>query len=398
MNKLSTAASNKHVLLELVIQQFMVQFYRKPTLLARAPGRINLLGAHVDYIEGWVLPGAIDRAVYLAAAPRSDATITIHALDFDQQASFSIASLRSPVSQPTWLNYPLGIAWALQENGRSLTGMDVVVAGDVPIGAGVSSSAAVEMAFLLAWEAMGSYKLDDLTRAQLGQQTENQFLGVGSGMMDQFASVHGQANHLILLDCRTLAHERIPLPPDTAVILADSGVRRQLVHSNYNDRPRECRQAAAILRQYLPQVRTLRDVSPQMLAQYGRFLPKSLRRRAQHAVGECVRVRAGAAALRQGDVAAFGRLVSESQESSRHNYENSLPQLDLLAEAASAVDGFYGARFGGGGFGGFMQVLVKATAVASVQAAMREAFEREYGRVPDMFTCQIGGGAAWQWL
>ena len=383
---------------EVVRDKFRQQFGRQPTLLTHAPGRINLLGAHVDYIEGWVLPGAIDRAVYLAVAPRSDPIVKIHALEFDQQASFSLSNLHSPVSNPSWLNYPLGIAWALQQNGRSLTGMDVVVAGDVPIGAGVSSSAAVEMAFLLAWEVLGGYELDDLTRAQLGQQTENQFLGVGSGMMDQFASVHGQANHLILLDCRTLAHERIPLPPDTAVILADSGVRRQLAHSNYNDRPAECRQAATILRQYLPQVRTLRDVSPQMLAQYGRFLPKSLRRRAQHAVDECARVRAGAAALRQGDVTAFGRLVSESQESSRHNYENSLPQLDLLAEAASAVDGFYGARFGGGGFGGFMQVLVQATAVTSVQAAMREAFEREYGRVPDMFTCQIGGGAAWQWL
>ena len=383
---------------DLVMTQFDKRFGRQAAVFVRAPGRVNLLGAHVDYVEGWVLPGAINRAIYLAAAPRSNSTVTIHALEFDQHASFSISSLGSPVSQPTWLNYPLGIAWALQHNGRSLTGMDVVMAGDVPIGAGVSSSAAVEMAFLLAWEALGGYELDDLARARLGQQTENEFLNVGSGMMDQFASVHGRANHLVLLDCRTFEHERIALPPDTAVILADSGVRRQLAHSNYNDRPTECREAAAILRQYAPQVQTLRDVSPQMLITYGRFLPPHLRRRVQHAVSENARVLAGADALRQGDVVTFGRLVSESQASSRHNYENSLPELDLLAEAAAMVDGFHGARFGGGGFGGFMQVLVRKTAVADVQAAMREAFAKENGRMPDMFTCQIGDGASCEWI
>ena len=383
---------------EVVCQQFKQQFGHQPALLVRAPGRINLLGAHVDYIEGWVLPGAINRAVHLAIFPRTDPTVIIHAIDFKQTASFSLSPPLSPLASPSWLNYPLGMAWALQQNGRSLTGMDVVMAGDVPIGAGVSSSAAVEMAFLLAWEALGGYELDDLVRARLGQQTENEFLRVGSGMMDQFASVHGRANHLVLLDCRTFEHERIALPADTAVVLADSGVRRQLAHSNYNERPTECRQATAILRQHVPLVRTLRDVSPEMLAEYGRFLPPNLQRRVRHAMSENARVLAGAAALRRGDVVTFGQLVSQSQASSRHNYENSLPELDLLAEAATTVDGFYGARFGGGGFGGFMQVFVKETAVAPVQSAMREAFERENGRTPNMFICQIGDGAACKWL
>jgi galactokinase len=386
------------MLADFVTEQFTKQFGRKAAVLVRAPGRVNLLGAHVDYVEGWVLPGAIDRAVYLAAAPRSDATVTVHALDFNQSAAFAITAPQTPVSDPLWLNYPLGMAWALGQNGRSLTGMDVVMAGNVPIGAGVSSSAAVEMAFLLAWEALAGYELDDLTEARLGQQTENQFLGVGSGMMDQFASVHGRANHLILLDCRTFEHERIPLPPDTAVILADSGVRRQLAHSHYNDRPQECREAAAMLRHFLPEVQTLRDVSPEMLAKYSQFLPEPHRRRAQHAVGECGRVQAGAAALREGDVVTFGRLISESQASSRHNYDNSLPELDLLAEVAGSVDGCYGARFGGGGFGGFMQVLARRTAVDTLEAAMCEAFEREFGRIPNMFTCQIGDGATFEWL
>jgi len=171
-----------------------------------------------------------------------------------------------------------------------------------------------------------------------------------------------------------------------------------LVKSHYNDRPQECREAAAMLRRYLPQVRTLRDVSPEMLAEYGRFLPDTLRRRAQHAVSECGRVLAGVAALREGDVVTFGRLISESQASSRHNYENSLPELDVLAEAASSVEGCYGARFGGGGFGGFMQVLARQTAVAAIEAAMREAFERKFGRTPHMFTCQIGDGAVSEWV
>jgi galactokinase len=292
----------------------------------------------------------------------------------------------------------MGVAWALQQDGRPLTGLDVAMVGSVPIGAGVSSSAAVEMAFLLAWEALGEFVLDNLARAQLGQHVENHFLGVGSGMMDQFASVQGQADHLVLLDCRTLAYEMIPLPGKTAVIMADSGVRRKLTQVNYNSRPQECREASAILRQHVPEVRTLRDVSPEMLAEYGRFLPETLHRRAQHAVSECARVQAGAAALHRGDVVTFGRLISESQASSRHNYENSLPELDVLEAAASTVPGFYGARFGGGGFGGFMQVLAQETAVADIEAAMGDAFAREFGRVPTMFTCQIGDGAVCKWL
>jgi galactokinase len=250
------------------------------------------------------------------------------------------------------------------------------------------------MAFVLAWEALSGFQLDDLVRARLGQQVENKYLGVGSGIMDQFASLRGRADHLILLDCRSLEGELIPLPPGTAVLVADSGVRRALTQINYNSRPAECREATAILRQYLPDISTLRDVTPEALARHAHHLPDVLRRRARHVVGECARVLAGAAALRQGDLAMFGRLMRQSQISSGVNYENSIPELDLLAATAWQTPGCYGARFSGAGFGGCMQILAERPAVPAIQQALAEAFEKEFDRAPPMFTCTIADGAS----
>lgn len=381
-------------MLERVLELFHLRFGREPQTLVRAPGRVVLLGAHVDYNEGWVLPAAIDRAVYVAAAPLKGDKVTLYAREFNQQESFNLHQL-SRQSRPadSWLRYPLGLAWSLRQSGHPLRGMEAVIASDVPMAAGVSSSAALEMALLMAWERLGDFHLEGLERAAVGRRAENEYLGVRSGIMDQFASVQGVRDHMILLDCRSLDYELIPVPAGTAVIVVDSGVRRQLATIDYNARPRECRQAVDILSRYLPEVHALRDVSQEAFATHAHRLPSLLRRRAKHVIEECARVLAGAEALRQADLLTFGHLICQSQVSSRDNYENSTPELDLLATTAWQVPGCYGARFAGGGFGGVMQVFCREEAVAAIQKALEDTFEGEFGRRPPMFTCKIADGA-----
>ena len=384
-----------------VATAFGRRYGRRPQVLVRAPGRVSLLGAHVDYSEGWVISGAIDRAVWLAAAA-TDGLTRIAALDLGETATLDLARLPPPVPErtgggATGVDLPAGVAWALAEAGHRPPTMDVAFAGNVPIGAGVSSSAAVEMAWLLAWEAVAGaagFGLDGAGRARLGQRAENGYLGVRSGIMDQFSSLHGAAGQLIFLDCRSLAFEHLPLPPTAAVLVADSGVRRCLVDIDYGDRRQQCREAVAILAPHLPGIRTLRDVSCEDFELVSHHLPRLLRRRARHAVEECRRVRDGAAALRRGDLAAFGRLMRRSHLSSRDLYEVSIPELDVLAAAAWATPGCYGARLSGAGFGGCLTVLAEASAVEAVHRAMDDAFHREFARRPEIFACAVGEGAS----
>ena len=387
-----------------VTEAFRQHFDRAPEVVVRAPGRVSLLGAHVDYSEGWVITGAIDRAVWLAAAPAAGTEARVHALDLDARAKLDLAHLPPPLAdredgRASWIDYPAGVAWVLRETGRQPPAMDVVFGGDVPIGAGVSSSAAVEMAFLLAWEAIAEHQrangfgLDGVTRAQIGMSCENDYLGVMSGIMDQFSSLHGAAGKLVFLDCRSLEHELLPLPESASVLVADSGVRRRLTDFGYNDRRGECREAVVFLLSRLDEIETLRDVSLEDFELHSHILPMPLRRRARHAIEECRRVLQGAEALKRGDLAAFGRLIRQSHLSSRDLYEVSVPETDVLAASAWAVDGCHGARLVGGGFGGCVMALVETAAVDGVRAAMIRAFAREFGREPEVFACSIADGA-----
>lgn len=386
---------------ETIIQSFQDLYGRPPTIVVKAPGRVNLLGAHVDYNEGWVLPAAIEQAIWLAAAPLEDGVVRVASLDFGHEGAATLAELADDSARPSgsdrqldWLNYPAGVAWAMQKAGHKLTGMQALFSGDIPIGAGVSSSAAVEMAFVLAWETLSGLKLDGRQRARLGRQVENDYLGLKSGIMDQFASLHGAPGHLIMLDCRTLNYDLVPLPPDAAILVADSGVRRELAGSDYNSRQDECRQALKILKQYLPNIHTLRDVDTEEFELYAHRLPLALRRRARHVVEECARVLNGVEALRQGNVGYFGRLIRESHISSRDLYEVSILELDILAASAWQVPGCYGARLVGGGFGGCVAALVKEPAAGEVAQSMEQTFEKEFGRKPPIFLCRASGGAA----
>lgn len=383
-------------LLETVQREFRKRFEREPQLVVRAPGRVNLLGAHVDYNEGWVLPAATEQAVWLAVAVADDSTVTIKAIDFNgEETAFSLSELapRDQARPVTWADYPRAVAWAIHCEGREAAPVDAVFAGDVPIGAGVSSSAAVEVAFLTAWNRLGDLGLSGVELAQLGQMAENQYIGLASGIMDQFASVHGAEGHLVLLDCRSFDHELVPLPDNCTILVADSGVRRELAGSEYNVRRSQCEEAVARLAPYLPGVRALRDVSPFDLELNAHHLPIVLRRRAQHVVMECQRVLEGAERLMQGQIAAFGRLINESHMSARDLYEVSIPELDLLAATAWQVDGCYGARLTGAGFGGCVVILVEADAESRLRRALEEAYQEAYARVPRIFSTRAADGA-----
>lgn len=388
-----------HPLRTRVEDAFRRRFGADPELLVRAPGRINLLGGHVDHAEGWVLPGAIDRAVWLAvrrAPDRSGATLA--AIDLGAEAVLDPSAIPPPVAQRPapaagWIDYPRGVAWALTRAGHPPPAIDAVFASDVPIGAGVSSSAAVEVAFLLAWDAFAGNGLDTVTMARLGRQTENAYLGVASGPMDQYASLHGAAGHLLLLDCRHLTHREVPMPAGLAILVIDSGVRRALADSSYNDRPRECAAALAVLRRRLPHAQTLRDVSREELERWSGDLEPVLLRRARHVIEECDRVRRGAEALAAGDLATCGRLIDASHASSRDLFEVSIPELDCLAAAASAAGGCHGARVSGAGFGGCVTALVDEPAAAAVADAVGAAFAERFERRPASFVCAIADGA-----
>jgi galactokinase len=385
-----------------VLQSFQELYGHDPAVLVRAPGRVNLLGAHTDYNEGWVLPAAIDRAVWLAAGPTENGLVRIASLDYGREGETTLSALAEKSSLPStknrelaWLNYPAGVAWAMQTAGHKLSGMEAVFSGDVPVGAGISSSAAVEVAFIMAWEKLSGLALSGSERARLGQQVENDYLGLASGIMDQFACLHGAAGHLIMLDCRTLAYELIPLPADSVVLVADSGVRRELANSEYNTRRRECQEAVEILKHYLPDIRSLRDVDTEEFEQHAHRLPLVLRRRARHVVEECARVLEGVEALRQKNVGAFGRMIRQSHMSTRDLYEISILELDILAATAWQVPGCYGARLTGGGFGGCVIVLARPEAADDIAQSMAQAFIEEFDRQPSIFSCRISDGAGY---
>lgn len=404
--------SEPQALRQHVLGAFKEIFGRAPRVMVRSPGRVSLLGGHVDYSEGWVLPAAIDRAVFLAAAPVPQRTLTVHALNLGESVTLDLDALPSPLPErrgdTAWHDYPAGMAWALGALGHRLPGLDVVFAGNLPMASGVSSSAAVLMAFLSAFEGLlepatalllggsrapsGPFRLDGKDRARLGERVENAYLGLQSGVMDHFAVLHGRPGRAVFLDCRHLTFERVPVPDHLMVLVADSGIRRRLADSDFNDRRGECQQAVAALQPYVAGLQTLRDLSLNDFEFHSHHLTRKLRRRAQHAVEECRRVRLGAAALDEGDLETFSALMRRSHISSRDLYEVSLPEIDVLAAAAWQSAGCWGARLSGGGFGGCVVGLVEKDAADSVIERLQSQFEADFGRRPECFTCELAAG------
>lgn len=376
---------------------FTAAFGHEPQVRVRAPGRVNLLGEHVDYNDGVVLPAAIDRYVSIAASATRDDLVSLQALDLGQSVQFSLASLRSKQDLhgsplPGWAKYPAGVAWSLAEEGLPVSGLQAVYTSSVPIGSGLSSSAAVQVAFAAAWRALGGWQIENLRLAQICLRAEINYVGLICGLMDQFASACGVEGHALVFDTRSLEWEPVALPPGSAIVVADSGVRRSLANSAYNERHASCEQAVELLRKYKPELKSLRDISSVEYAAYSEFLPEEVRKRGEHVVHEIQRVEQGVSALRRQDARAFGGIMFAGHKSLRDLYEVSTPELDALVETARKMPGIYGARLTGAGFGGCTVNLIQADQADSFIEGLRRGYQQKTGKQAKVYLCQASAG------
>ncbi len=373
---------------EALRREFRRSFQRDPAVLAIAPGRVNLIGEHTDYNGGYVLPVAIDRTVAVAAGPSDGRVCHVRALDPGESDEFDPGSCeRLPAGD--WRNYVRGVAWALQDAGHRVAGADLAITGDVPQGAGLSSSAAIEVAVAGALAAISGLAIDPRALALLAQRAENEFAGVQCGIMDQFASALSREGCALLLDCRSLDTEAVRLPAgdDVAIVVVDSRVPRTLGETPYNRRREECSEAARLLG-----VESLRDASQEMLDAAQADLPEHLYRRARHVVTENERVLDAVEALRRGDLAGLGALMHGSHESLRDDYEVSCRELDLLVDLARHAEGVFGARLTGGGFGGCTVNLVRREAIDSFQRDVVIEYGKQTDLAPEMHVCRAVEG------
>ncbi len=329
-----------------------------------SPGRVNLLGEHVDKNGGKVLPLAINRSIKLTAEPRNDQVLCLHALDMDQSVVINLNNLDAKVDTsgnplPGWALYPTGVAWSLKNAGFEVSGIDCKYSSDIPIGAGLSSSAAVEVGFAVLWQSVSGWQMDRLTLAQYCQKAEVEYANVNCGLMDQFACANGVEGHAVLLDTRSLEYKPVPLPRNTAIVIADSSVRRTLVASAYNERVADCKAAVAIVQKKRPSICSLRDISVVEFEKLKNQMPEAVYLHARHVVGEIERVDQAILYLEAGDSEMFGKIMFETHASLRDFYEVSCPELDLLVDLASEHQGCIGARLTGAGFGGCTVNLVE---------------------------------------
>jgi galactokinase len=365
---------------------FAARFGSAPERLVRAPGRVNLIGEHTDTSDGFVLPMAIDREVRVALTPRSDATVRLVALDLDEENAFDAGA---PHEREGWASYAHGVAWALAEDGHALRGFDGVFTGDVPRGAGLSSSAALELALARAFAEASDLPWDPRAMAVACRRAENAWVGVASGIMDQLIGACGEAGTALLIDCRDLSTEPVPLPAGTRVVILDTGTRRGLVGSAYNERRAQVDAAAEALG-----VEVLRDVDPATLEARGHELDPTVRRRARHVVLENARVLRAADAMRRGDAAETGRLMNDSHASLRDDFEVSGPALDAMVEVARDQDGCHGVRMTGAGFAGCAVALVADDAVAGFVPEVEARYREATGNEPALYPVVATAGAS----
>lgn len=375
----------------------------RPTHTAVAPGRVNLLGEHVDYNDGMVLPAAIDRCAAIQARQHQAASVTLHALDLDESVTFDLHGLENQADSrghplPGWALYPAGVAWALQRDGLPTPGFEASFSSNVPMGSGLSSSAALEVGFAALWRQMAGWQVSNMRLAQLCLEGERLYVGVNCGLMDQFASAHGVEGHALYFDTRSLDWRPVPLPPAAAIVIADSGVRRSLANSAYNERRAACEQAVRLLQPHLAGITALRDVSAAQLAANAHHLPEVTARRARHVVEECARVSQALPLLESGDAAGFGQLMFAGHASLRDLYEVSIPELDTLVGIASQLPGCWGARLSGAGFGGCTVNLVEAQHAEQFITRLAAGYKAATGRTARVFQCRASMGARAQSL
>jgi len=368
---------------------FAKAFGAPPERIVRAPGRVNLIGEHTDYNDGFVLPMAIDREMLIAARKRDDHRVRMVALDLGGlRSEFSLDAPIEHDDANKWSNYLRGVAWALQQRGTALPGLDMAIHGNVPVASGLSSSAALEVATATTFQTMAGFEMNKVELARLCQQAENEFVGMRSGIMDQFISALAQADHALLIDCRDLSYRNVPLPRGAAIVVCDTMKRRGLVDSEYNRRRAECEEAAKRLG-----VKALRDASLESFARLEKELPPNVAKRARHVITEDARVLQAVTAAGNNDLDAFGRLMNESHESLRDDYAVSCAELDTMVEIARQQPGCLGARLTGAGFGGCTVNLVRESAVDQFAANVAQEYQARVRVAPPIYVCRAMDGA-----
>jgi galactokinase len=373
-----------------LLGRFRHEFAAEPRLY-RAPGRVNLIGEHTDYNDGFVLPAALELSTWVAAAARSDRKLRIHSLHADAVVEHDLDD-PAPAPRRDWSDYVRGVAVMLQRSGQRLAGADMLIDGDVPIGAGLSSSAAVEVSAGYALLDLAGANIERTQLALCCQRAENEFVGMRCGVMDQFISCHGAAGKALLLDCRSLTFQLTPIDPSVRLVISNSMVRHAHAGGEYNLRRAECERGVALLSAALPGIRALRDVNAAQLAEHAALLPELTLRRCRHVISENDRVVRAAAALDAGDVETFGRLMNESHRSMRDDYEISCREIDTLVEIAWRIEGALGSRMTGGGFGGCTVSLVRAEAVERFCASLAEGYAEATGLAAQMLVGSPGEG------
>ena len=370
-----------------VVNAFRARFGAAPSFVARAPGRVNLIGDHTDYNEGFVLPMAIDRAVWIAARARGDDTLSMYSIDFDEEAVFQLHN--GSARGTGWQEYVRGMTWALESSGKVTKGLEGVCGGDVPVGAGLSSSAALELATARTCAAVSGFAWEPTAMARLAQRAENEWVGVNCGIMDQLIAARGAAGHALLIDCRTLETRAVPVPSSAAVVVLDTATRRGLVDSAYNERRAQCEAAAKRFG-----VRALRDVDLATFEKRASLLDASTYQRARHVITENARTIAAAHALEQGDVARVGALMNESHASLRDDFQVSRGELDTMVELAHSHPACHGARMTGAGFGGCAVALVDAAAAHAFARDIAARYESATRLHPSVYVCAASDGAS----
>lgn len=372
---------------------FQQRFDGPPAFGARAPGRVNIIGEHTDYNGGFVLPMAIERDTAILARPRTDRRLCAYALNLDAHAETSLDRLERNPEAP-WLDYLTGVAAELAKMDKPLTGADLIVAGDVPIGCGLSSSAALEMAALTLFEELGGFRLEGAEGPRLGQRVENEFLGLSSGIMDQFISRMGKADHALFLDCQSYAYDLVPVAfRDALFVIANTGVSRGLTASKYNERVEECAMAVAVLQQRGGAGGELRDFTLGELEAARGIMGGTPFRRARHVITENARTREAREALAHGDAVRLGELMNASDASLREDYEVTCPELDAMTAIARALPGCFGARMTGAGFGGCTVHLVERGEADAFSRALLTAYREQTGLDGEVIVSAPAGGA-----
>ena len=368
------------------------------TLLITAPGRVNLIGEHVDYNMGIVLPVTVDRRIWLAVKPLEKPLLHITALDLGEEVEIDLRNLAARIDTknnplPLWGYYPAAVAWVFQSKGYRVNGLEACIASNLPMRAGLSSSAAIEVAFALAFQTSAEIKMDRMQMAQLCQAAESSFIGVHCGLMDQFAVSHGVARHALLFDTQSLVWQPIPLPPESVLVVADSGKKRELAGSAYNQRQQECQHAVELFRKQNPAIQSLRDVDFDMFKRYEHSLPQPIANRARHVIEEIDRVRRSAIMLINEDSASFGQIMFEGHRSLRDQYEVSCEELDFLVETAAQLPGCLGARLTGAGFGGCTVNLVQKADAEQFCQQLQAAYRNRFFTELKTYICQADRGA-----